>query len=94
MVLEALATLGDRAEVPTPGGAFYALLRVHTDLQDMEVVERLIREFGVAVMPGSTFGIKDGCYLRVAYGALEAGTVAEGMGRLVRGLKAICCSGS
>ncbi|HSZ55848.1 MAG TPA: pyridoxal phosphate-dependent aminotransferase [Tepidisphaeraceae bacterium] len=88
MVLEELSKLGDRVELPTPGGAFYALLRVHTNRRDMELVETLIRDFGVAVMPGSTFGITDGCYLRVAYGALEAGTVAEGMGRLVRGLKA------
>jgi aspartate/methionine/tyrosine aminotransferase len=92
MVLEELAKLGDRVEAPTPGGAFYALLRVHTDRTDMEIVESLIREFAVAVMPGSTFGIKDGCYLRVAYGALEAATVAEGMGRLVSGLKAVCKS--
>ena len=26
----------------------------------------------------------DGCYLRVAYGALQKETVAEGIGRLVR----------
>ena len=88
-VLEELSKLGERVEVPTPTGAFYALLRVHTGRRDMELVETLIRDFGVAVMPGSTFGIEQGCYLRVAYGALEAGTVAEGVGRLVRGLLAI-----
>ena len=88
IVLEELSKLGDRVQVPTPTGAFYALLRVHTDRRDMELVETLIRDFGVAVMPGSTFGIEQGCYLRVAYGALEADTVAEGVGRLVRGLLA------
>jgi aspartate/methionine/tyrosine aminotransferase len=55
----------------------------------MTVVERLIRDFGVAVIPGSTFGVEQGCTLRIAYGALEADSVAEGMGRLVRGLKVI-----
>jgi aspartate/methionine/tyrosine aminotransferase len=55
----------------------------------MELVERLIREFGVAVIPGTAFGMKDGVYLRVAYGALQKETVAEGVGRLVRGIKAI-----
>jgi aspartate/methionine/tyrosine aminotransferase len=55
----------------------------------MQVVERLIREFGVAVIPGTTFGMQQGCYLRVAYGALDADTIAEGIGRLVRGLKSI-----
>jgi aspartate/methionine/tyrosine aminotransferase len=55
----------------------------------MDLVEALIRDHGVAVMPGSTFGAADGCYLRVAYGALAPETVAEGMGRLVRGLGAL-----
>jgi hypothetical protein len=30
--------------------------------------------------------VDDGCSLRIAYGALDAGTVAEGIGRLVKGL--------
>jgi hypothetical protein len=30
-----------------------------------------------------------GCYFRVAYGALQKQTVAEGIGRLVVGLRAI-----
>jgi aspartate/methionine/tyrosine aminotransferase len=49
----------------------------------------LIREHQVAVIPGTAFGMTDGCYLRVAYGALQKETVAEGIGRLVRGLRAI-----
>jgi aspartate/methionine/tyrosine aminotransferase len=53
----------------------------------MELVEELVRRFGVAVIPGGTFGMADGCYLRVAYGALERETAAQGIGRLVRGLK-------
>ena len=55
----------------------------------MTVVERLVREFGVAVIPGTTFGVEQGCYLRVAYGALGADTITEGVGRLVRGLTTI-----
>lgn len=89
MVLSALKELGDRVHVPEPNGAFYALLRVNTGRRDMELVESLINDFGVAVMPGSTFGISSGCYLRIAYGALAADTVAEGVGRLVRGLRKI-----
>ncbi|MGE5294319.1 MAG: pyridoxal phosphate-dependent aminotransferase, partial [Solirubrobacterales bacterium] len=38
---------------------------------------------------GSTFGIHDRCLLRVAYGALQKDTAAEGIGRLVRGLRQI-----
>lgn len=91
LVLSELQKLGDRIHVPTPGGAFYALMRLNTTRKDMDLVETLIRQFGVAVMPGSTFGPKEGCYLRVAFGALDQGTVAEGMGRLARGLKSLLC---
>ena len=51
--------------------------------------EALVRDFGVAVLPGSTFGVTGGCYLRIAYGALAADTVAEGMRRLVSGLHSL-----
>ena len=55
----------------------------------MTIAERLIREHKVAVIPGPAFGMTDGCYFRVAYGALQKATVAEGIGRLVAGLRAI-----
>ena len=70
-------------------GALYFVLRVHTDQSDVALAERLVREHGVAVIPGSTFGLEDGCYLRVSYGALDGDTVAEGIGRLVRGVRAL-----
>jgi aspartate/methionine/tyrosine aminotransferase len=54
----------------------------------MTRAERLIREHKVAVIPGPAFGMSDGCYFRVAYGALQKETVAEGIGRLVKGLRA------
>ena len=72
-------------------GAFYVFLRLHTELPDMEVVERLIRDFRIAVMPGSAFGMEHGCYLRISYGALDESTLEEGMQRLVSGLNAIIC---
>jgi hypothetical protein len=31
----------------------------------------------------------EGCYFRVAFGALQKASVAEGIGRLVTGLRAI-----
>jgi aspartate/methionine/tyrosine aminotransferase len=55
----------------------------------LAIAERLIREHKVAVTPGPAFGMADGCYFRVAYGALQKETVAEGIGRLVTGLRAI-----
>ena len=86
LVLEQLATLGSCCRVPRPAGAFYVLIELDTDRTDLELVERLIREHGIAVMPGSTFGVADRCALRIAYGALDRETVQQGMGRLVRGL--------
>ena len=86
LVLSELSKLGHRCHVPRPDGAFYALAQLETEQSDTSLVETLIRDFGVAVMPGSTFGVSAGCWLRIAYGALDKKTVAEGMGRLVRGL--------
>ena len=88
-VLDSLATVRKFCTIPPALGAFYFLLNVDTPLDSMAVVERLVREFGVAVIPGTTFGIDQGCHLRVAYGALDADTIAEGIGRLVRGLTTI-----
>jgi aspartate/methionine/tyrosine aminotransferase len=89
IVVSELAALAPLATVPAADGAFYALLRVHTEMKPLALAERLIREHKVAVIPGDAFGMTDGCYLRVAYGALQKATVAEGIGRLVNGLRMI-----
>jgi aspartate/methionine/tyrosine aminotransferase len=86
--LKQLADLQDICHIPEANGAFYFLLNVHTDIPDLELVAKLIRDYQVAVIPGHTFGMQ-GCYLRVAYGALQPHTVTAGMGRLVKGLRAI-----
>jgi aspartate/methionine/tyrosine aminotransferase len=88
-VLEALETIKHLVTVPPARGAFYFLLRVNTSMGPMELAERLIREYKVAVIPGNTFGIEEGCYLRLAYGALHKENAQEGIGRLVRGLREI-----
>ena len=90
IVLAALANLGSLAEVPPADGAFYCFLKVETAIDPFVLAERLIREHRVAVMPGPAFGMTDGCYFRVAYGALQKESVAEGIGRLVSGLRTIC----
>jgi aspartate/methionine/tyrosine aminotransferase len=64
-------------------------MKVNTDMNPLGLAERLIREHRIAVIPGTAFGMTDGCYFRVAYGALQKETVAEGIGRLVRGLREI-----
>ena len=89
MCLERLDELGSRCFVPEANGAFYLLARLDSNLGSMRVVERLITEFGVAVLPGTGFGLEDDCRIRIAYGALEPHTVAEGADRLVKGLKSI-----
>jgi aspartate/methionine/tyrosine aminotransferase len=90
LVRHELARLGELAVVPPSNGAFYYLLKVRTPLDSFTLVERLIREHRVAAIPGSAFGLTDGCYLRISYGALDRSSVAEGVSRLVRGLQAIC----
>ena len=89
IVLTRLAEISDIVTVPPARGAFYCLLRVHTEMGMLRIVERLVREYHVAAIPGSTFGITDGCYLRVAFGALAKDTVSDGIDRLVRGLAGI-----
>lgn len=94
VVFSELNALAPLATVPAADGAFYALLRVQTAMKPLPLAERLIREHQVAVIPGDAFGMTDGCYFRVAYGALQKATVAEGIGRLVEGLRAILDSPS
>ena len=89
IVISQLASLARLAHLPAADGAFYCLLKVSTTLDALTLAERLIREHLVAVIPGTAFGMTDGCYLRVAYGALQKETVAEGIGRLVHGLRTI-----
>jgi aspartate/methionine/tyrosine aminotransferase len=84
-----LATIESFCHVAATAGALYYLLKVDTQLDDMTVVTRLVKEFGVAVLPGGTFGTSSGCTLRLSFGALDAESVALGVGRLVRGLRAI-----
>ncbi len=88
-VLGRFEAIADLADVPEPGGAFYCLPHVKTTVPAMTVMERLVREHKVAAIAGDTFGLTDGCYLRVSYGALAGEAVDEGMARLTKGLRAI-----
>ena len=88
-VLQALGELAPLVEVPATRGAFYVLARVATDADSVEVASRLIREHGVAAVPGAAFGLTDGCYLRIAYAAPDDATLAEALERLADGLRRI-----
>lgn len=91
MVKRALAPLAQEglADVPESTGALYYLLRLKSTMEPLDYATRLIREHQVAVIPGDAFGLTQGCHLRVAYGALQAETAAEGVGRLVAGVRAL-----
>jgi aspartate/methionine/tyrosine aminotransferase len=86
LVTAGLRSLEPLCTVPPVDGAFYCFLKVNAAADPMRLAERLIREHRVAVIPGPAFGATDGCYFRVAYGALQKETVAEGIGRFVKGL--------
>lgn len=88
-VLDFLNRLQGLCTITPTNGAFYFFLKVHTHIDAFELVTRLIQEHQVAVIPGTTFGMNDGCYLRVAYGALQKETATVGIERLVRGLQTI-----
>lgn len=87
MMAEKLSQPGVPCDVPPALGAFYYFLRVHTSMDPLTMTERLIREYQVAVIPGSAFGASDGCRIRVSYGALDEQTAEEGINRLVTGVK-------
>ena len=88
LVLNALFPL-QMCTITPANGAFYFLLKVNTEIDALELATRLISEHRVAVIPGTTFGMDNGCYLRVAYGALQQETATEGIERLVTGLQTI-----
>jgi aspartate/methionine/tyrosine aminotransferase len=89
LIFQTLSASDVPCEVPPADGAFYYLIRAHSRLDPMTLVERLIREHRVAAIPGSAFADAAPCSIRISYGALDAETVAEGVGRLVAGLRAL-----
>lgn len=89
IVLKMLGNLTDICTLIPAQGAFYVFLKIKANIDDFTLVKRLIKDYRIAVLPGNTFGMTDGCYLRIAYGALQKETLTEGIQRLVTGLKEI-----
>ncbi|MFK7736261.1 MAG: pyridoxal phosphate-dependent aminotransferase [Pirellulaceae bacterium] len=87
-ILRELGTLPG-CTIPNPQGAFYMLLKLDSDLSAMEIVRKLIEQYGVATLPGTTFGVTDECAIRVSYGALERESVLAGVQRLKSGLQSL-----
>ena len=89
MILDALSNLSDLIEVPEARGAFYFLIRPRTEIPSMQIVEKLIRQYRIALIPGNAFGIESAA-LRISYGSLTRETGTEGLSRLAEGLRACC----
>lgn len=89
MVLERLSSIRAPVTISPSDGAFYLFLSIDTELDTKTLTARLIQEYGVAVIPGDTFGWKRSTGLRIAYGALRESTLSEALGRLVKGLEAL-----
>lgn len=87
VVMRELAELGDTCRLSASTGAFYVLVRLEADMNPLLLTQRLIREHGVAVLPGSAFGIEESCAIRVSYGALEPDSAIAGVKRLANGIR-------
>jgi len=85
-VISRLQALKGLCEIPEPEGAFYLLLKIHTGKNDLELAKILIDDFKVAAIPGSAFGLTDGCYLRISYGMLDQAQLDAALERLVNGI--------
>lgn len=85
----ALQNINDFSITSDSKGAFYFFVKLNTSLSGIQLVEKLISDHKVAVIPGETFGATDGCYCRIAYGALDKKTSEAGIKRLIEGLKKI-----
>jgi len=88
-IFDALSSADVPCDVPSPDGAFYYLVRVHSRMDSMTLCERLIREHRVATIPGSAFADPSPCSVRISYGALDSDSVIEGLRRLVGGVRAL-----
>lgn len=89
IIVHEIGRLGSLCTAARADGAFYFLIGLRTKLTSMQVVEKLVRDYRVAVIPGITFGMNKGCYLRISYGALQKQSALEGIRRLTNGFTEI-----
>lgn len=89
LMLDGLASITCLKNEPVSEGAFYVMLELDSSAKDMELVQSLIMEYGVATLPGSAFGLYEGCHLRLSFGALSDDEIRTGLERLKKGLSAI-----
>jgi aspartate/methionine/tyrosine aminotransferase len=79
-----------KVQITETEGAFYLLLKLDTQKNDLHLVKSLINEFKIAVIPGCAFGLHNACYLRISYGMLDEFTTRIATQRLIDGLEVLC----
>jgi aspartate/methionine/tyrosine aminotransferase len=86
MALDALSVLGE-GSVAAGNGAIYLFARLPEGMNDALVVERLIKEHRVTLIPGSSCGSPG--FIRVAYANCTPEDCAEACARLKAGLETL-----
>lgn len=81
-----LEKLKDYFEFSHPEGAYYFFVRLKNGGSDVGFAKRLLEKAGVAVVPGSTFGLAGKGYLRLSFAAKE-GEIDEAFDRLEQYLR-------
>jgi aspartate/methionine/tyrosine aminotransferase len=89
-LIKQLQPLNSMCDISNSEGAFYLLLKIHTTMNDMDLVKSLIDNYKVATIPGCAFGLHDGCYLRLSYGMLDEDRADVAAKRLLTGIGALC----
>lgn len=90
IVFDNLSPLKSTCSIPTGNGAFYVFIRLpqlKTPMTSLELAKKLVTEHKVATIPGESFGMTDGVYLRLSYGALTPEDAKEGITRFVQGVQ-------
>ena len=72
-----------------PESTFYAFPNISkTGMTSWDLAKYLVKEYKVAVVPGSIFGKRGEGYLRVSF-AVDAETIKEGIFRMKKGIEAL-----
>lgn len=67
--------------ISKPSGAFYFFPKYNNKLTSQEIAERLLREKGVAVVPGRSFGKNGEYHIRISFSVSEEKLI-EGLSRI------------
>lgn len=80
-----LERLGEFFEFSHPKGTYYFFVKLKKERDDVSFAQEILKDAGVAVVPGSTFGEVGRGYLRLSFAAKE-GEIDEAFDRLERHL--------